>query len=255
MAILAVLAVAIAASTGAPAQVRETLPPPLDVHASGFFLNDKGDVLTARHVVSGCRTVYVVKDSRVVQAQVAALSPTLDIAVLGTTLKPYLSATFSQTEPVPGASIGVFTEAYSVLQRLPNRATLLSNAMTIPASGAGTSNVGHGGNEENSLQLISGAQPGASGSAVVGNSGLLLGVVVERVAASPGASGRVLSRAATAAGAPTGATQVHTISAAQVKQFLRNSGIPFSESDAPQIGPMQSPAARASTLAVGVICG
>ncbi len=248
MAKWAVLAAAMAASAG-HAQLRETLPPPLDVHASGFFLNDKGDVLTARHVVAGCRAVYVVKDSRVVQAQVAALSQSLDLAVLGTTLKPYLSATFSHTAPAPGASIGVFTEAYGVLQRLPNRATLLSNAMTIPAGG------GSGGDQENGLQLISGAQPGASGSAVVGNSGLLLGVVVERVASGPGASGRVLSRAATAAGAPTGATQVHAISAAQVKQFLRESGIPFSESDAPQIGPMQSPAARASTLAVGVICG
>ena len=240
----AVLAAAMAASAG-HAQVREALPP-LDVHASGFFLNDKGDVLTARHVVADCRAVYVVKDSRVVQAQVAALSQSLDLAVLGTALKPYLSATFAQTAPAPHSSIGVFTEAYGVLQRLPNRATLLSNAMTIPASG---------GDEENGLQLISGAQPGASGSGVVGASGLLLGVVVERVASGPGASGRVLSRAATAAGAPTGATQVHAISAAQVKQFLRDSGIPFSESDAPQIGPMQSPAARASTLAVGVICG
>lgn len=248
MALLAVPAAALAAGASAHAQVRGALPP-LDVHASGFFLNDKGDVLTARHVVAGCRSVYVVKDSRVVQAQVAAVSPALDLAVLGTSLKPYLSATFSHTAPTPGASIGVFTEAYSVLQRLPDRATLLSNAMTIPAGS---------GDEDSGMQLISGAQPGASGSAVVGAGGLLLGVVIERVASGPGASGasgRVLSRAATAAGAPTGATQVHAISAAQVKQFLRESGISFSESDSPQIGPLQSPAARASTLAVGVICG
>lgn len=227
--------------------------PSLDAHASGFFINANGDVLTARHAVANCGSVYVVKDSRAVRASVTALSQTLDLAVLGTSLKPYLSATFAQAGLTGSHSIGVFTEAYSVLRRLPDRGRLLSNALTIPLPSSGQPAGGEAA--AGGLQLLSGAQPGASGSAVVGNSGLLLGVVVERVAASPGATGRMLSRAAVAAGAPAGATQVHAVSSAQVKDFLRASGIAFAESDAPQIGATQSPAARAATLAVGVICG
>lgn len=237
------------ASAQVPTPVDTALPLSLDMHASGFFINAAGDVLTARHAVANCESVYVVKGSRTVKASVIVMSPTFDLAVLGTSLKPYLSATFTQSPTVTGRSIGVFTEAYSVLRRLPNRGRLLSNAMTISAPQAGE-DVSAGG-----LQLLSGVHPGASGSAVVGRSGLLLGVVVERVAASPGAAGGMLSRAAVVAGAPTGATQVRALSAAQVKDFLRSSGIAFSESDAPQIGVTQSPAARAATLAVGVICG
>ncbi|RZL66180.1 MAG: serine protease [Variovorax sp.] len=242
----------------AGAQGLGEMPPSLDAHASSFFINAAGDVMTARHAVANCGSVYVVKDSRTVKASIVAMSPSLDLAVLGTGLKPYLSATFTQAPATTRYSIGVFTEAYSVLRRLPDRGRMLSNAMTIPAPLAATdAAVDADGAEAQGagLQLLSGAQPGASGSAVVGNSGLLLGVVVERVAASPGATGRMLSRAPVAAGAPAGATQVHAVSAAQAKDFLRGNGIAFSESDAPQIGGTQSPAARAATLAVGVVCG
>ncbi|MGJ7524740.1 S1 family peptidase [Variovorax sp. GB1P17] len=215
---------------------------PPDTNASGVFLNEAGDVLTARHAVSDCRTLFAVKGAQVAQATVIAASPELDLAVLRTTLKPYLSATLSRTDAAPGRSIGVFAEAYAVLQRLPDRAALLSNAMTVPGA--------------EGLQLLSGVQPGASGSAVLGADGLLLGVVVERVAAAPHASGMTtLSRAASAAGVKGGATQVRAVPASQVRQFLDSHGIAFTESDSPQLSPMQSPAARASTLSVGVLCG
>ncbi|MFH0129439.1 serine protease [Variovorax sp. EL159] len=215
---------------------------PPDTNASGVFLNEAGDVLTARHAVSDCRTLFAVKGAQVSQATVIAASPALDLAVLRTTLKPYLSATLSRADAAPGRSVGVFAEAYAVLQRLPDRAGLLSNAMTVPGA--------------EGLQLLSGVQPGASGSAVLGADGLLLGVVVERVAAAPHASGMTtLSRAASAAGVKGGATQVRAVPASQVRQFLGSHGIAFTESDSPQLSPMQSPAARASTLSVGVLCG
>ena len=161
------------------------------------------------------------------------------MAVLRTTVKSYLSATFAQTPPASNGSRGVFAESYSALQRLPDRAALLSNAMTVPGS--------------DGLRLLSGVQPGASGSGVLTGTGLLMGMVVERVGAAPHASGRMLSRGT--AGLSGGATQVRAITGAQIKRFLSNSLIPFTESDRAQLGPMQSPAARASTLSVGVLCG
>jgi serine protease DegQ len=211
-----------------------------EVNASGVFLNDAGEVLTARHAVANCHSLFVVKDGRAVEATVRVLSPDLDVAVLRSTLKPYLSATFAQTTTAPAGSTGVFTEAYSLLQRMPDRASVLSNAMTIPGS--------------EDMQLLSDAQPGASGSAVLGAGGLLLGVVVERIAAAPGSTGLMLSRSPNAS-RPVGATRVRAVTAARIKNFLRDNGVAFSESDTPQLGPLQSPAARAATLSVGVLCG
>lgn len=239
-------------------QAAADLPPRtgLDTHASGVFLNAAGDVLTAHHAVGACSTIYAVKDGRVVEAKLALASTGLDLAVLHTSLKPYLTATLAQTEARSGSSIGVFSEAYSVLQRMPGRAMLLSNAITVPG--------------EDGMQLLSGVKPGASGSAVIGGAGLVLGVVVARIAsgstsgsatgaasgpASHGAmSSTMLSRAA-AAGVPTGASVVRAVGVTQIKQFLREGGIPFAESDAAQLGATQSPAARAATLSVGIICG
>lgn len=214
----------------------------LETQASGVFLNANGDVLTARHAVAACKTIYATKDGRVVQASVRAASKELDLAVLQTSLKPYLSATLPLTPAMSHRSVGVFTEAYSVLQRLPDRASLLSNAITLPGDG--------------DLQMLSGVKPGASGSAVLGNAGLLLGVVVERVGAVANASvtsSTMLSRAS-AAGVPAGATLVRAIGATQIKRFLREGGIAFAENDAAQLGPQQSPAARAATLSVGIVC-
>lgn len=237
---LPLLATWLLASTAAFADNSSNNTPPPEANASGVFLNEAGDVLTARHAVSGCHSLFALKGGHVSQASVIAESPELDLAVLRTTLKPYLSATLALGDAVPTQSVGVFTEAYAVLQNLPNRSALLSNAMTVPGA--------------EGLQLLSGVKPGASGSAVLGADGLLLGVVVERVAAAPHASGMVLSRAASASGV-TGATQVRAVPASRVRQFLDRHGIAFAASDSPQLSPMQSPAARASTLSVGVLCG
>lgn len=229
----AMACVALAGAAGA-------VPP--EANASGVFLNEAGDVLTARHAVADCRSLFALKDAQVAQARVVAESVELDVAVLHTTLKPYLHATLAAGEGVPAsASVGVFAEAYTVLQRMPDRASLLSNAMTVPGA--------------QGLQLLSGVKPGASGSAVLGADGLLLGLVVERVAAAPHASGMVLSRAASSAGVTGGVTQVRAVPASHLRAFLDTHSIAYTQSREPQLGPLQSPAARASTLSVGVLCG
>lgn len=212
----------------------------METHASGVFLNQRGDILTAKHAIEHCKAVFVVKDGRVTQAQVRAVSNVHDMAVLGTDLVPYLSATLPANTPTSTSSMAVFAEAYSTLQRMPQRARVLSNAMTVP-----------GGDD---LYLISGAKPGTSGSAVLRSDGLVAGLVVERVARGPHAVTGLLSRAHAGA-VVQGPSQVRAIAAEQVKQFLRDSGIPFAESDVPQLAPNQSPAARAATLAAGVLCG
>lgn len=209
-------------------------------NASGVFLNADGDVLTAAHAVSSCKSLYLVKGTQVAEATVRAASPELDLAVLHSTIKPYLSATLVLADEIPIVSVGVFAEAYETLQQRPDRTRLLSNAMTVPGDAG--------------LQLISDAKPGASGAPVLGSDGLLLGMVVERVAVAPHASGTMLSRAASS-GVKLGATQVRAVPAASIRGFLIAHDVRFAQSASPQLSPLQSPAARASTLSVGVLCG
>ena len=213
----------------------------IEAQASGVFLNAEGDVLTARHAIAGCRSLYVVKDGKVVMATLRAVSNEEDIAVLATALKPFLSAVFQRATLPPDRSVAVFAEAYSRLLRMPERARTLSNAITVP-------------DDDGELQLLSGVKPGASGSAVLGASGLVLGMVVERVAGAPANAGAAQVHARNPAQAG-GATLVRAVPAISIKRFLRTSGIDFAESDAAQISAQQSPAARAFTLGAGVICG
>ncbi|WP_265213709.1 S1 family peptidase [Herbaspirillum lusitanum] len=213
----------------------------IEAQASGIFLNADGDVLTARHAVSGCRSLYVVKDGKVVMAILRAVSNEDDVAVLATALKPFLSAVFQRSALPPERSVAVFAEAYSRLLRLPDRARTLSNAITVPEEGG-------------ELQLLSGVKPGASGSAVLGAGGLVLGMVVERVAGA--LSGAGVAQAHVRNPAQTGAaTLVKALPAAAIKHFLRAANVGFAESDTAQISAQQSPAARAFTLGAGVICG
>ncbi|KAF1044745.1 MAG: hypothetical protein GAK35_01638 [Herbaspirillum frisingense] len=210
------------------------------VQASGVFINMRGDVLTARHAVSDCPSLFVVKNGQVAPATVLAISNEADVAVLRTSLKPLLSATFSELPAPADHSIAVFSEAYAELQRLPDRARLLGNALTVPG-------------QPGSLQMVSGAKPGTSGSAVLDGGGLLLGIVVERVAA--GSGGGVELSAAHHAERAGMATLVRAVPAEGIKQFLQQAAVPYAESRQAQIGPLQSPASRASTLAVGIVCG
>lgn len=211
----------------------------LETQASGVFLNAAGEVLTARHAVTGCEKLFALKDGRVVQARVRAVSAEHDLAVISTGLIPYLSATLVQTPPSTMNSIGVFAEAYGPLQKMPDRARILSNAITVPSN--------------DGMLLLSGAKPGASGSAVLNGSGLLLGMVVERISAGTGSAGAGKMPGAVAhAGS---GTQVRAVTAAQIADFLRASDIVFSASDAAQLAATQSAAARAMTLSAGIICG
>jgi len=64
-------------------------------NASGFFVDLAGTVLTARHVVNGCQSLYLLKDGRVARAELVAVSDESDLALLHSSIKPYLAAVFA----------------------------------------------------------------------------------------------------------------------------------------------------------------
>ena len=167
------------AAGAAAAQARA----PLESQASGLFINAAGQVLTAAHAVTGCASLYALKDGQVRRATVVARDDARDLALLDTGFKPYLSATFAAT-PEGSGGRPVFTEGlWRIAARA--RASTVFNGMTAP----------HGGGSATELLLFSPVKPGASGSPVLGGAGLVLGMVVERVAVDGRLSGTVaLSR-------------------------------------------------------------
>ena len=203
-----------------------------DTTASGFFINMGGGVLTAAHAVKSCPHLFVVKDGQAAAARVIADDSGADIAVVQSRLIPLLPATLAGDGGEGESDQPVFAAAYSLLQD-PQNHNVMSNGLTTEPSGDGAdSNV--------RLSFYSGAEPGASGSAVLSTNGLVLGMIVQRETddTSPAAASFVL-------GVPV----------SHLKAFLRLNGIGFQESDAAQLGPGQPAGARANTISAGIICG
>ncbi|KLU24879.1 hypothetical protein EOS_17950 [Caballeronia mineralivorans PML1(12)] len=211
----------------------------LEANATGFFVNDSGDVLTARHVVEACRSLFVIKDARVARASVKAVSADRDLAVITSTIRPLLAASFAKTEKVSAAQ-PVFVAGYEVLRHMPDRATTMYNAFTRSQA------PGSSGSDE--LTLMSSATNGASGSPVLNQAGLVVGVVTDRAEASGGDARAFATRT-------DAASYVIAVRNDPIRTFLRASRVPFNETDAPELEPMQAHAPRAATLEAGVLCG
>lgn len=210
----------------------------LEANATGFFVNDQGDVLTARHVVEGCQTLFVIKDAQVAHAKVKALSADRDLAVITSAIRPLLSASFVKRGNVSGAQ-PVFAAGYEVLRHMPDRATTIYNGFTR----SGASDAGRP-----EFTLLSSATNGASGSPVLDQAGLVVGLITERAEAAGGDARAVATRS-------DAASYVIAVPGDPIKTFLRASGVPFTETDTPQLEPMQAHAPRAATLEAGVLCG
>ncbi|RQS65145.1 serine protease [Burkholderia sp. Bp8963] len=210
----------------------------LEANATGFFVNEQGDMLTARHVVETCKTLFVIKDARVARATVKAVSRDQDLAVITSTIRPLLAASFATSGTVRGAQ-PVFAAGYEVLRHMPDRATAMYNAFTRTDARNDASG---------EFTLMSSATNGASGSPVLDQAGLVVGVITDRATVS----GDDARSVATRSGA---ASYVIAIPGDPIKTFLRTSGVPFTESDQPQLEPMQAHAPRAATVEAGVLCG
>ncbi len=208
----------------------------LDVNATGIFINDAGDVLTARHVVAKCRSLFVIKDARVARARIKVLGTDHDLAVVGSALRPLLAAAFAHTPPGGGAQL-VFAAGYDALRRMPDRATAVFNGMTRP-----------GAARADDLTLLLPATHGASGAAVLDQAGRVIGIVTDRADVSAGDPRAIATRA-------DAARYVIAVPVDAVKTFLHANGIPYEETDAPQLEPLQPHATRAATLQVGILCG
>ena len=138
---------------------------------TGFFVNEKGNLMTNAHVVEDCDDAQVkLPDGRTASASILARSSQNDLAILKADLKPTNFARFRSGSQIRlGDPIVLF--GYPLAGELTitgNLSTGLVSAMAGP------------GEDVTRMQISAPVQSGNSGGAVVDQSGHVVGVVVAK---------------------------------------------------------------------------
>jgi serine protease Do len=185
---------------------------------TGFFVDDAGDMLTARHAADECTRLIVYKEGRAVAAHVVALATGADLALIKVPKTLGLAAVF----PI-GVGVGtndmVFASAYDTLSAARG---MLANATVASATGS----------QSGSLEIDSDVTFGASGAPVLDGRGLVQGIISRK----------------------TGTSRVIAVSAGQAKSFLAANGIRFEQDDRSQIAGAGSRANRAASISARITC-
>jgi S1-C subfamily serine protease len=209
-----------------PQQPLARPPEPASIHSektgTGFFVDDTGNMLTARHAVEGCTRIVVAKEGRAVAARVVALAPGVDLALIKVPKTMGLAAVFPRDVTATVDDM-VFAAAYDTLPPMTARGGMLANA-TVARS--------DGGSEAGYLAIDSNVTFGASGAPVLDSRGLVEGVISRRTTIS-----RVLA-----------------VGAVEAKAFLVGNGIRLEQDDRPQIAGGGSRANRAASISARVTC-
>lgn len=186
---------------------------------TGFFVDDVGHLLTARHVVENCTEVLVGKEQRRISAKVVAVASRADLALIETRSTMGIAAVFPRTA---GASLNdmLFAGAYDSLAGLQIGGGIIANSRVTNGAEAGH------------LAIDSPVTFGASGAPVLDRLGLVQGVISRRTAGD----------------------RVQAVGAAEAKAFLVAHGIRIVEDDRPQIAGSISRAQRAASISARVTC-
>ena len=216
-------------------QVAMSAPPVITRWGTGFFVNQAGDLVTARHVIAGCGAVSIMKDGRSAPANVRNAAGSFDIAVLHSAMKPPAAAVFAKTAALERGD-PVFAESYAVLRRMPDVRTTLFNGFLHASASA----------EADHIAISSQAGHGSSGSPVLDADGRVIGLIDERVSVYGTAIGR--------AGPSSADSFVVALSDKAIKSFLLASGVPFEETAEAELAPLQGHAVEAAAISVAVIC-
>jgi S1-C subfamily serine protease len=191
-------------------------------NGTAFFVDDAGHMLTARHAAEDCARIIVVKEGHAVSAQLVALSPRFDVALIKVPKTLGLAAVFPRSVTA-GVNDMVFAGAYDTLPAMMAHGGTLANATVAPNLG---------GSETGYLVIDSNVTFGASGAPVLDSRGLVEGVISRR----------------------TMINRVLTVGAAETKAFLVSNGIRVQEDDRPQIAGGSSRANRAASISARVTC-
>lgn len=189
-----------------------------EMSGTGFFVDDVGHLLTARHAAENCTRLIVVKEGRAVPAHLVALSPSVDLALLKIPRTLGLAAVFPEGTGV-SANDMVFASAYDTL---PAHRGMLANATVAAASGS----------RSGVLMIDSDVTFGASGAPVLDGRGLVQGIISRKI----------------------GSSRVVAVGATEAKGFLAANGIRFAKDDRAQIAAASARSGRAGSISVKVVC-
>jgi hypothetical protein len=152
-------------------------PKPVQLHppsgtGTGFFVTADGSVLTANHVVSGCREITLSGPAgKNVPASLAEIDAANDLALLKTAMVP-LAVAVLRADPAIRAGDGV------VAMGFPMRGFLAAE----PSVTSGTVNALAGVHDDHRyLQFTAPVQPGNSGGPLLDMSGHVAGIVVAKL--------------------------------------------------------------------------
>lgn len=209
----------------APKPLSRTELPPVERGeraGTGFFVDEFGHMLTARHVVQDCSRVMIQKEGRMMSARVVALSTPYDLALLRVAKTRGIAAVFPRNVTSSPNDM-MFAADYANLPTMLARGGVLANASVGATSGSGEA--GH-------IALNSTVTFGSSGAPVLDLRGLIEGIVSRK----------------------TSVNRVLAVGSAGAKSFLAASNIRFQEDDRPQIAGSGSRAHRAASVSARVIC-
>jgi len=200
------------------------------MQGSGFWVDDAGDLVTARHVVDGCGLVVISGQGMSQTAKVVAVSNTDDVALIHAPHTSTMAVVFSE-DVANDEGVPVLAASFEALKTLKS-SSIFSNGM-LQAQDGGT------------LQLTLQAEQGASGAPVLDRKGLMQGMLIRKAQAQYAMLGPI----------PMGGTgYVQAVSRDHIGAFLKANGVTFSASGQPQLSPSQNLAARAASLTQGVFC-
>jgi S1-C subfamily serine protease len=135
---------------------------------SGFFVGRRGEVMTAAHVIAGCRRIAVqVNGSLKLKAVLVGLDARLDIALLRVAIGPHSVLEFAGTAPLMDAALTVVTRSAQTGRFLRVAGRVV------------------GKDDRGLLKVDVALSPGASGSAVIDSRGLVAAYIVGRMGDKP----------------------------------------------------------------------
>lgn len=156
-------------ATATPPQKAPTME--LTSNGSGFFVNDKGYLLTNQHVIDGCGVVRIRQGEETNIAKLVAADELNDLALLSVDGTETSGVTFRDGPGIrPGDDV--------VALGFPLQG-LLASSVTVTTGIV--SNLAGIGDNRAFLQITAPVQPGNSGGPLLDNAGNLVGVIVAKL--------------------------------------------------------------------------
>ena len=139
---------------------------------SGFFVNNQGQIVTNKHVISECLSISVSVDGKEKLAKILHSDENIDIAILDTGIS---KADYIKIQP-SNEKVRLGEEIIAI--GFPLHGVLSSDPSLTTGNVSSLSGLE---NDQNNIQISSPIQPGNSGGPLLNNKGYLVGVVQSKL--------------------------------------------------------------------------